>query len=402
MSAELKRVEPDWPEIPGYRLEAVIGQGSTGTVFRGFQTAVEREVAIKVLHPELIAKPRIVERLRREARTLARLRHPHLISAIDMGEVGGRWWFAMEFVDGPSLADRIRSEGPLTEREALRLFLPLCEALEALWEGGVVHRDIKPANVLLERGPRGGVVRARLADLGLAFAGDEPGLTGQGGTLGTPHYISPEQAREPSGVDIRSDLWSFGATLFHSLCGRPPFTGESMAEVLSAVLHARIPDPQRLAPHLGRGMALVVRRCLVRDPAGRYQDPVELLADLELLRERRAPAVVPAQLDPLERAGQGWRRRALVGGAIASVLAAGATVGLDRWGGGPDLPLAVRESSGTRLLERLVGQVENRASRLAGAWIELEGLRAEAPDDLLWLEIRAELLDRLDQVVGET
>ncbi|MHC4261806.1 MAG: serine/threonine-protein kinase [Planctomycetota bacterium] len=397
----LRRSEPEWPTIPGYRLESVIGRGSTGIVYRAVQTAVDREVAVKVLLPELVAKPRIVERLRREARTLARLRHPHLISAIDMGEQDGRWWFAMEFVDGPSLADRIRSEGPLTEREALRLFLPLAEALGALWEGGVVHRDIKPGNVLLERGPRGGVVRARLADLGLAFAGDEPGLTGQGGTLGTPHYISPEQARDPSGVDIRTDIWSFGATLFHALCGRPPFTGESMAEVLSAVLHARIPDPQRLAPHLGRGMALVVRRCLTRDPAGRYQDPPELLADLELLRERRAPAVVPTQLDPLDGQNVLVRHKWTVAASLVALASGMTVVGLDSLGPDPTLPLTARERSSAPLLERLVGQVEKRPARLAGAWIELEGLRDEAPGDLLWLQVRAELLERLETVVGD-
>ena len=121
-----------------------------------------------------------------------------------------------------------------------------------IWQ--VLHRDIKPGNILLDRA--GG---ARLADLGLAFADDDPLLTTADGTLGTPHYISPEQARDPTTADIRSDIWSLGATLFHTLCGRPPFAGASTAEVLSGVLYAAIPDPNSLEPELSRGLVLVLR-----------------------------------------------------------------------------------------------------------------------------------------------
>jgi serine/threonine-protein kinase len=134
-----------------------------------------------------------------------------------MGEVGGVWWYAMELVDG-GLAPGPAEDGALSEREALRLFIPLVEALQHAFERGVVHRDIKPGNILVEKGGR-----ARLVDLGLAVADDDPLLTKGGGTLGTPHYISPEQARDPRSADVQSDLWSFGATLYHAVCGRPPF-----------------------------------------------------------------------------------------------------------------------------------------------------------------------------------
>ncbi|MFT5831226.1 MAG: serine/threonine protein kinase, partial [Bacteroidia bacterium] len=155
----IKRGAPDL-HIPGYQIEGVIGRGSTGTVYRARQETVDRVVALKVLHAELTKRPRMVRRLQREARTTARLAHPHIVSAIDMGRTGDRWWFAMELVDGPSLALKLRQEGRLDEREALRFFIPLCESLVHIWENGVVHRDIKPGNILIDR-----VSGARLADL---------------------------------------------------------------------------------------------------------------------------------------------------------------------------------------------------------------------------------------------
>jgi len=310
------------PAIPGYELLGFVGRGASGSVYRARQLAVDREVALKILHPHLAAESRVVRRLQREARTTARLAHPHIVSAVDMGQVDGRWWFAMEFVDGPSLAQRLRAEGRLREREALRLFIPLCEALEHLWEHGVVHRDIKPANILIDKA--GG---ARLADLGLAVAEDDPSITGTGGTLGTPHYISPEQAVDPRKADVKSDLWSFGATLYHAVCGRPPFAGESAAEVLSGVLYSRIPDPCVLEPTLSKRLALVLRKCLTRDPTSRYQNPHELLLDLERVRERRAPRVRGRSLEPLLEAAE--RRRGwliLLGSGLGAATLAAAVL----------------------------------------------------------------------------
>ena len=290
------------PEISGYRIEGILGRGATGIVYSAVQLAVDRPVAIKVLHADLVGSGRAARRLQREARTAARLAHPGIISAIDMGEQGGRWWYAMELVEGISLAERLAERGTLTEREALRLFCPLCDALQHLYEGGVVHRDIKPANILInERG------RARLVDLGLAFSEDDPSMTRSGGTLGTPHYMSPEQARDPTKADQRSDIWSLGATLYHSLCSRPPFEGDSVGEILSGVLYHRITEPRRLAPHLSKGISMVLRKCLAREPLQRYSTPADLLADLERLRERRAPAVRPANLDPVAEEHSPWR-----------------------------------------------------------------------------------------------
>ncbi|MDA1263914.1 MAG: serine/threonine-protein kinase, partial [Planctomycetota bacterium] len=165
------------PKIDGYLIEGVLGRGATGVVYSAVQLAVDRPVAIKVLHTQLMGSKSAVRRLQREARTAARLAHPGIISAIDMGEQDGLWWYAMELVEGISLGERVDERGPLSERDALRFFLPLVEALQHAFEAGVVHRDIKPSNILIDSHGK-----ARLVDLGLAFAEDDPMVTKPGGT----------------------------------------------------------------------------------------------------------------------------------------------------------------------------------------------------------------------------
>ena len=392
------------PRVPGYRIEGVLGRGSTGVVYRATQLAVDRPVALKVLHPE-VSRGRAARRLQREARTTARLQHPNIVSAIDMGSIDGVWWYAMELVEGPSLAARLRREGRLTERAALRLFIPLCEALAHLAHHGVVHRDIKPANVLVDQNGR-----ARLVDLGLAFAEDDPSLTVQGGTLGTPHYVSPEQARDAGEADTRSDLWSLGASLFHALTGRPPFSGESVAEIISSVLYDRIPDPGEVAPDLSRGMRLVLRKCLARSPERRYQTPEELLEDLERLRERRQVSVQRSELDPLEGDERRARRRLVTAGLLFGLGAAAAAIALAPPGGWfgapgsePEPRSAIEEGSAAAELEELArlggrpepggGRAEAGRRLLAPALARLEVLQGELPPgfERRFAEVRADL-----------
>jgi len=389
------------PEIEGYVIEKIIGRGSAGVVYRARQTAVDRVVALKVLHPELTRRPKIVQRLQREARTSARLAHPHVVSAIDMGKSGDLWWYAMEYVDGQSLALLLRQDGRLPERAALGLFIPLCRALEHLWEHGVVHRDIKPANILIDLS--GG---ARLADMGLAFSLDDPAITVQGATLGTPHYISPEQAVDPASADIQSDIWSFGATLFHALAGRPPFKGESAAEVLSGVMHQALPDPRRLDPELSKGIALVIRKCLARDLDVRYRSPRELRRDLERIRERRAPLIRERSLAPT----RGRPRRlitvaAAIGGALAALVVARVVNSLTE-DSTPRDPFERNELVGEPAprepyepLEALVSRWNRRPERVASLLSELSALEIPpaygARRDEFRIEARIQLEDRL-------
>lgn len=362
------------PEIPGYRLEAIIGRGSTGTVYRAVQLAVERKVALKILHPELAARGRAVKRLQREARTTARLSHPGIVSAIDMGHIGTLWWYAMELVEGPSLAAKLRKDGPMSERDAVRLFIPLCEALEHAFEHGVVHRDLKPGNILID-----GAGRARIVDLGLAFAEDDPALTNHGGTLGTPHYISPEQARDPKAADVRSDIWSLGATLYHCLCGRPPFAGESVAEILSGVLYSPVPDPSQFAPGLSKGLQFVLRKCLARDPERRYQSPREVREDLEALRERRAVSVRRESLEPLLGEGERRRRRASWSVGVLAVVVAAGLLWFRPWRSDGLDPTRAESTSAFEPLDEIIARLERDPRQLAPALADLEALQGAIP-----------------------
>lgn len=283
------------PRISGYLIDGVLGRGGSGVVYRARQSSVDRVVALKVLHPEATKRASTVKRLRREARLMAMLDHPNIVSAFDFGESADGWWLAMELVDGQSLSDRLRRGGPLSEEEAIGLFIPLSEALQHAHAAGVIHRDVKPANIILT--PLG---EPRLVDLGLARSEDEPQLTRLGATMGTPHYVSPEQARNPADVDARSDVYSLAATLHHVLCGAPPFPGGSQAEVLASVLHDPISDPRTLHPGVSRGMSLVLRKALSKDPARRHASARELGLDLKLLLKGRRPRVQASQLEPVE------------------------------------------------------------------------------------------------------
>lgn len=376
------------PEIPGYRIDGVVGRGATGVVYRATQLAFGRRVALKVLLPELVGRGRPIRRLQREARLGARLAHPNLVASIDMGETGGRWWHAMELVSGPSLAIVIHKEGTLSERHALRLFIPLADAVGHLAEAGVVHRDIKPQNILID--PSG---RPRLVDLGLAFAEGDPALTRPGGTLGTPFYVSPEQARDPTSADVRSDIWSLGATLYHAVCGRPPFQGDSVAEILSEVLYSSVDEPREVNPGVSKGMSLVLRKCLAREPARRYQSVGELLDDLERLRERRAVHVRSSQLDPVSSAPERRRRVLSVAGVVAASAAALALFWLRPWvsgdeGAGPD---GARERWAA--VDELVAAAEVDPTRLGRSLRAVEQLGANVPPGLedAWSRGRAEL-----------
>lgn len=402
---------PAPPSIPGFEVLDVLGRGATGVVYRARQEAVERDVALKALHPELVTNVRAVKRLKREARLAARLAHPSIISAIDMGEIDGVWWYAMELVEGVSLSRRIAERGSLTEREVLRLFSPLCDALQHAHEVGVVHRDIKPANILID-----GRGRARLVDLGLAVGQNDPAITRTGATLGTPHYISPEQARDPGQADIRSDIWSLGATMYHAVCGRPPFKADGggtdgVAEVLARVLHDPVEDPRSITPGLSRDLSLLLRKCLTRDPSERYQEPWELVADIELLRERRRLDLRGSRLDPYASRRPRWLGGFLLSAVGVAAVALTWVMTARPW----EVPVApVAAESGQTLedwpeLLAIRDGFDGASLTLAAALADLDALRlAGSPEtgrilrDQLLVQLKGTLADEVAGCLSET
>src|SRR5262245_34567631 len=237
--------------IAGYKIITKIGQGSMGSIYKALQISMDRIVAIKVLAPRYAANPRFRERFLREARAVARLNHPNIIQGIDVGESNGIHYFAMEYIDGPTVGELLKRGGALDEKRALDISTQVARALNHAFQNGIIHRDIKPDNVMRTRD---GV--AKLCDLGLAkvsseeVTGGEQGAAGTkpGASMGTPYYISPEQARGEPDVDTRSDIYSLGASFYHMVAGDVPYPGETAAVVISKHLTEPITPARQRNP----------------------------------------------------------------------------------------------------------------------------------------------------------
>src|SRR5579871_5045238 len=241
-----------------YTLEREIGHGASARVWVAFDTVLERRVAIKMLDGPVGADREHVERFRREARAVARLRHPHIVGVLDSGEHDGVPFIVFEYVEGETLKERIRRVGRLTITEAVAIAIEVSRALDAAHASGVVHRDVKPQNILLD--PEGG---AKVTDFGIARSGGEESLTLGGRVLGTTEYVSPEQA---IGAEVtgQSDIYSLGIVLYESLTGSVPFSGPSHIAVASMHVRNEIPDVQQRRPEVSAALASVIERATAK------------------------------------------------------------------------------------------------------------------------------------------
>ncbi|HBP22949.1 MAG TPA: hypothetical protein DEA08_34880 [Planctomycetes bacterium] len=266
-------------EIGDYELLEELGRGGMGVVYRARHRTLGREVALKVL---LELDPELVARFVREGQSAAALQHPNLVRVFESGVAGGHPYLVLELVEGSDLAQRLRTEGALGLAEALRLAIEVGEGLAHAHAQGIVHRDLKPSNVLLD-----GAGRARLTDFGIAKQlGAKERLTQTGTILGTPAYAPPEVLDgRPDEVGPPSDVYGLGATLYELITGRPPFAGATAFQLLAA---AMTEEPPSLSGHPGVSpeLALLVARCLSKDPARRPADAAELVAELRSLPER--------------------------------------------------------------------------------------------------------------------
>ena len=292
--------------IPGFKLLEKLGRGSMGTVYKARQLGLDRIVAIKVLSRNLARNEGFVRRFLKEARVVGRLNHPHVVQGFDAGEAGGDYYFAMEFCDGPTVLSLLKRGGAMDESRAVKIVTQVAEALEHAHEEGLVHRDVKPDNIMIVEG---GV--AKLCDLGLAKdVSIESGSTAEGAALGTPNYISPEQARGETLVDIRSDIYSLGATFYHLLTGVPPFEGSNPAVTMVKHLNEPPLPPRKLRPELSGAVEKIVLKMLAKDPRDRYQTPSSLLRDLDLAAGKSdRPTATGEASGPTSRAPQSRGRR---------------------------------------------------------------------------------------------
>ena len=294
-----------------------IGRGGMGVVYRARHTKVNRIVALKVLPPQFSADAEAIERFEREANAAAQLQHDNIVTVFEVGHDKGRHFFAMQLVDGESLSQLLR-KGPLENTRAASILESICRAVAFAHAKGILHRDLKPANILLDA--QSG--RPLVADFGLAKLAEQPEeLTCSGVMMGTPQYVSPEQARDAGKSTAVSDVYSLGATLYHALTGRPPFQAANTIDTVRQVLDADPVSPRQLNSSVSRDLDTICLKCLEKTPGARFSSADELADELQ-----RVVAGLPIVSRPLSSTQQlmKWcRRNPLVASLSAVVVVIG-------------------------------------------------------------------------------
>ena len=267
-------------EVGGFEILDKLGRGGMSSVYKARDLVTGRLVALKVMSPKTAESAPTLERFRRESRTAMLLDHPNVVKGITAGEDQGFYYFAMEYVRGRSLMHMVRNHGPLNERRALIIIRQVADALAHAEAFGVLHRDIKPDNILVH--PDDFV---KVTDFGLSrfVTGDDTMLTLPGTAVGTPYYMSPEQARGEVDIDTRSDLYSLGATLYELFTGEPPHTGPSVALILAQHLTEPPPPLQERNPKISDFASGMVTKLLAKDREKRYQSARDLIVDVDTL-----------------------------------------------------------------------------------------------------------------------
>ena len=265
-------------QIGGYKLVRRIGEGGMGEVYLAEQLTMHRTVALKILHNKWADDEEFRKRFLLEARAAGKLNHQNLIQVYDVNKYQGKYYFSMEFIDGVTVEDLIRHEGALLVDKVIDICMQVCQALKYLANHNIVHRDIKPANIMVTKD---GTVK--LGDFGFIQSVWDAELMQEGTTIGTPDYISPEQARGERNLDVRSDIYSLGASLFHMLTGKTLFQG-SCSKVMRDHIETEPPKLEDLRKDLPKDLKRMLGKMTAKQPIDRYQTPDEVIKDLDLLR----------------------------------------------------------------------------------------------------------------------
>ncbi len=289
--------EDERRRIPGYKILGKVGTGAMAVVYKAVQLSLDRIVAIKLLPKRFSENPEYLERFYREGRAAAKLNHPNIVQAIDVGEAGGCHYFVMEYVEGKTIADDISAGNVFGEEDALKIIIQVARALKHAHDHGVIHRDVKPKNIMISN-----TGQVKLADLGLAreVTDTKAAQFEAGKAYGTPYYISPEQIRGMVDLDGRADIYSLGAAFYHMVTGQVPFSDENNIEIMRKHLRERIVPPDHINTSLSQGVGEVIEVMMAKNRENRYNDVDELLIDLELLLQGDPPLHARKKFDVKE------------------------------------------------------------------------------------------------------
>ena len=347
--------------IDTFLIEEAIGVGGMGAVFRALDTKLDRQIALKLLPPDQANDSDIVPRFYQEGRSAAQLDHENIARVYSIGHDGPYHYIAFEYIEGQTVRQRVETAGSLPVADAVNIALQIAQALVHATVRGVVHRDIKPSNIIIT--PAG---RAKLVDMGLARRferGGDHGLTQSGMTLGSFDYISPEQARDPRDVDVRSDLYSLGCTMFHMLSGRPPFPGGTVLQKLIQHQEESPADVRTLNPAVPAELAGIITKLMAKDRDRRYQTPEHLVRDLLVVAGSVGAAAtsspLPSWLDEAHR--HAWERHLVWLVPVMSLFLV--VTGLGWWGREP----SKQSLSAQRSIGPTVALRPGDANALAGA-----------------------------------
>ena len=281
-------------QIPGYKLLGRIGAGAMATVYKAKQLSLDRVVAIKVLPQKFMADPQFVERFYAEGRAAAKLNHPNIVQAIDVGQAGDHHYFVMEFVEGHTVYDRLSKKGPYEEAQALQIIIATADALQHAHAQGFMHRDVKPKNIMITHE---GITK--LADMGLArdISDTQAAKAEAGKAYGTPYYIAPEQIRGDVDIDFRADIYGLGATFYHMVTGKVPFEGPNPSAVMHKHLKEALVPPDHLNDQLSAGVSEIIEVMMAKDRDERYDNTADLITDLRSVAEGSAPLQARKKFD---------------------------------------------------------------------------------------------------------
>jgi eukaryotic-like serine/threonine-protein kinase len=264
-----------------YRILRLLGEGGMGAVYEGENVRIHRKVAIKVLHQEVAANADVVKRFEREAQAAGRIGSDHIVEVLDLGNLpDGDRFMVMEFLEGDSLSERIKQRGRIPAAEIAPIVVQLLEGLGAAHVAGIIHRDLKPDNVYLLKSKKGQADFVKILDFGIskfnALSGESAmSMTRTGSVMGTPFYMSPEQAKGAKDLDVRSDLYSTGVILYEAVTGQVPFNAETFNELIFKIVLEVPPPPEQLVPDLDPAFGSVMRKAMAREREDRFQTAQE-------------------------------------------------------------------------------------------------------------------------------